>query len=104
MVELIKVRVKYRLAKFIDKADPDTAHDGESETLEAKIRTLLVGKLGQDVKERVIKFTEDDRHSLCLHVSQLNEGALAFDLLHMDDRTEVTTWKRPGYSDSAVNC
>lgn len=95
MAELIKVRVKYRLAKLVDKTDPDTVPGGETVTLESRIRALLAGQLGQNVIERVIKFTEDDRHSLCLHVSQLNEGALAFDLLHMDDRTEVTTWKRP---------
>jgi hypothetical protein len=95
MTELIKVRVKYRLAKLVCKADPEKLAEAETHTLEYKIRALLAGQLGQNVIERVIKFTEDGRHSLCLHVSQLNEGALAFDLLHMDDRTEVTTWIRP---------
>jgi hypothetical protein len=95
MPDVIKIRVKYRLAKYTNKSDPDNLQIDEIDTLEARLRSLLAGNLGQDVNERVIKFAEDDRHSLCLHFSQLTEGALAFDLLHLDDRTEVPTWKRP---------
>lgn len=95
MSNLMKVRVKYRLAKYMNKSDPDAHSNSEIYTLESRMRSLLAGNLGQDVNERVIKFAEDERHSLCLHFSQLTEGALAFDLLHLDDRTEVPTWKRP---------
>ena len=95
MTEVIKVRIKYRLAKYINRADAEKLQMDGADTLEAKLRSLLAGQLGQDVNSRVVKFAEDERHSLCLHFSQLNEGALAFDLLHLDDRTEVPTWKRP---------
>lgn len=94
MSDLIKVRVKYRQAKHVRKNDPDTIVNSEV-TLEAMVRSLLNGQLGQDVNSRVLPIIEDERHSVCLHFSQLNQGALAFDLLHMDDRKEVPTWKRP---------
>jgi hypothetical protein len=95
MSDLIKVRVRYRLAKFVDRENPDAAPHPETPSLEAMMRSLLGGALGQDVNSRVLQILEDERHSVCLHFSQLNEGALAFDLLHLDDRKEVPTWKRP---------
>ncbi|WP_140846614.1 hypothetical protein [Sphingomonas glacialis] len=94
MADLIDVRVRYRLAKFVTATDPDLAVP-DAATLESMVRGLLAGQLGNDVNERVIPTVEDVRHSICLHFSQLNEGALAFDLLHLDDRKVVPTWKRP---------
>jgi hypothetical protein len=95
MSDLIKVRVRYRLAKYTNKSAPNAPVDSVENTLETMVRSLLGGSLGKDVNSRVLPMFEDERHSVCLHFSQLNEGALAFDLLHLDDRTEVPTWKRP---------
>lgn len=94
MSDLIKVRVRYRIAKFVSRENPDVELIS-TKNLEQMIRSLLDGDLGKDVNSRVLPTLEDERHSVCLHFSQMNEGALAFDLLHLDDRTEVPTWKRP---------
>ena len=93
MGESINVRVRYRRAKFVNKDDPDVEIVGL--TLEKMIRSLLAGSLGGDVNSRVLPTLEDERHSVCLHFSQANENALIFDLLHLDDRKVVPTWKRP---------
>jgi hypothetical protein len=94
MADVMKVRVRYRVAKFVQRENPEI-EAVSSLTLEEMIRSLLAGALGKDVNSRVLPTIEDERHSVCLHVSQANEGALAFDLLHLDDRKIVPTWKRP---------
>ena len=94
MDDIIKIRVRYRLAKFVQRDDPD-ALISAPKTLEEMLRDLLSGDLGKDVNSRILPTVEDERHSICLHFSQLNKGALAFDLLHLDDRTEIPTWKKP---------
>lgn len=93
MSEIIKVRVRYRIAKFVKRDDPDSEIAGT--TLEQMLRSLLAGAMGGDVNSRVLQTIEDERHSVCLHFSQANENALVFDLLHLDDRKIVPTWKRP---------
>lgn len=94
MTDVMTVRVRYRLAKHVLSDDPDKLHESQ-ETLEQQIRNLLSGKLGSDVNGRLLPTIEDERHSLCLHFSSVKEGAVIFDLLHLDDRTEFSTWKKP---------
>jgi hypothetical protein len=95
MADTIKIRVKYRRAKYVSVAEPDKNLPELFDTLETRLRSLLDGKLGKDVNSREIKFQQDERHSLLLHISKKTKGALMFDLLHLDDRTGLTTWKRP---------
>ncbi len=95
MADLIKVKVKYRLAKYHTHTESSDVSLEDTPTLESSIRQVLEGELGKDVNSRELKIQEDERHSLLLHFHQLNQGALAFELLHLDDRTEVPTWKRP---------
>lgn len=93
------VRVRYRRAKLVDLSTSDQREVQTSETLELAIRKLLASELAKDVNSRVLPTVEDERHSLCLHFSSIQTGSVAFDLLHLDDRTEFKTWKRP---DTAV--
>jgi len=95
MPDLMKIRVKYRRAKYLAHADSGAASPSGAPTLEQNLRDLLEGELGKDVNSRELKIQEDERHSLVLHFHQMNVGALAFELLHLDDRTEIPTWKRP---------
>lgn len=90
----MNIRVRYRRAKLISAADGQT-EILESGTLEDAIRSLLRSDLASDVNSRVLPTVEDERHSLCLHFSSVREGSVSFDMLHLDDRTEFKTWKRP---------
>lgn len=90
----MNVRVRYRLAKLVENDQDQTECTNEG-TLEGAIRSLLAGELGADVNSRILPTVEDERHSLCLHFSSIQEGSVAFDLLHFDDKKEFKAWKRP---------
>ena len=90
----MNVRVRYRRAKLVSSSN-DQTEVLDAGTLEDSIRKLLLSDLAQDVNSRVLPTIEDERHSLCLHFSSIQTGSVAFDLLHLDDRTEFKTWKRP---------
>lgn len=94
MANIMNVRVRYRRAKLVSKVS-DQATICDKGTLEDAIRALLKGKLASDVNSRVLPTIEDERHKLCLHFSSIQTGSVAFDLLHLDDRTEFKTWKVP---------
>jgi len=90
----MNVRVRYRRAKLLSN---DTGHRQitDAGTFEDAIRDLLKSALATDVNSRVLPTVEDERHSLCLHFSSIQEGSVTFDLLHLDDRIEFKTWSRP---------
>lgn len=94
MTDTMIVRVRYRRAKHVSSDNPEVAST-DPQTLEKMIRSVLSGSMGKDVNSRVIQTVEDQRHSICLHFHQVNQTSLVFDLLHLDDRKEITTWKRP---------
>lgn len=93
-METMHVRIRYRKAKHVLSAKPD--HECiPSPTFEKAIRDLLNGSLGSDVSSRLLPTIEDERHSVCLHFSTARQGSVSFDLLHLDDRKELPTWKKP---------
>lgn len=95
MISTMNVRVRYRRAKLVDQTSSEQKEIEESGTLESAVRKLLASALASDVNSRVLPTIEDERHSLCLHFSSLQTGSVTFDLLHLDDRTEFKTWRKP---------
>lgn len=95
MTNTMNVRVRYRKAKLVDLSNSENGEVFDSDTLESYILKLLRSEIAKDVNSRVLPTIEDERHSLCLHFSSIQVGSVTFDLLHLDDRTEFKTWKRP---------
>lgn len=86
--EVRKVKIHYRLAKFIS----DECVDGNLQNL---LTSALKSTLGDDARERILPMSEDDNHQGCLNYSVSDQKMFVADVMHLDGRKTLPRWIHP---------